>query len=234
MNEESFQKLVDLNRQFYERFASSFAETRLKPQPGFERLLELFSKDQNNLVLDVGCGNGRFGRYLAAHDIPIDYWGVDFSPALLALADDTPGRLISRDLSRENCLDGLGLFDVIVCLSTLQHIPGQSNRYRLLSEMKQHLRGGGRMVIANWQFVDSPRQRKKVREWPEVGLTSADVEPTDYLLSWQRGGFGLRYVAYLNETSIEKLANQAGLRILDQYRDDGREGDLNLYTILAG
>ena len=60
------------------------------------------------------------------------------------------------------------------------------------------------------------------------------MEPGDFLLSWQRGGSGLRYVALIDEEATRRLATAAGLRIVDQYRRDGHEGDLNLYTVLAG
>jgi SAM-dependent methyltransferase len=234
MNEETVQTIVNLNRRFYEQFAASFAETRQNPQPGYEQLLALFSRDRVNRVLDVGCGNGRFGRFLSSRHIPIDYIGVDFSQGLLSYGSEGQGCFIARDLSRPESLAELGLYDVIVCLSTIQHIPGHINRLRLVAEMRDHLQIDGRLVIANWQFLDSPRQRKKIRPWQEVGINPLDVEHNDYVLSWQRGELGLRYVAYINEHTIAELADQAGMTILTQYRSDGREGDLNLYTILAG
>lgn len=234
MDEETVRKIVELNRQFYEEFASSFAESRLSPQPGYERLLDLFSRTARSKVLDVGCGHGRIGRFLSARNIEIDYCGVDFSENLLSLGTDFPGTFVIRDLSRPGSLDGLGNFDIIFCLSTLQHIPGHQNRIRLVTNMKDHLQDGGKIVIGNWQFLDSPRQKKKIRPWESIGVRSEEVEMTDYLLSWDRDGHGLRYVAYLNDHTIAELAAQSGLFVVDQYRSDGREGNLNLYSILAG
>ena len=54
-----------------------------------------------------------------------------------------------------------------------------------------------------------------------------------YLLSWHRGGYGLRYVALLDEAETQRLADAAGLRVVAQFYSDGREGNLNLYTLLA-
>lgn len=236
MDEAVARRLVALNEAFYERFAGPFAASRAAPPPGFERLLAHLPAAPSR-VLDVGCGDGRFGRFLRARDPAIDpttgYTGVDFSAPLLA-AGEAPGRLLRRDLSRPGALDGLGSFDWVVCLSTLQHIPGRDRRARLLREMRDCLGLGGRLALANWQFLDSPRQRRKLRPWAEVGLSAADVEPGDYLLAWQRGGYGLRYVAHIDAAATRELAAEVGLRVVEQYRSDGRETDLNLYTILAG
>jgi hypothetical protein len=48
-----------------------------------------------------------------------------------------------------------------------------------------------------------------------------------------RDVFGLRYVCLVDEVETANLAKSAGLRILDQFRSDGQEGDLNLYTVLG-
>ena len=90
------------------------------------------------------------------------------------------------------------------------------------------------VALANWQFAASERQRRKIRPWAEAQIDAADLEAGDYLLSWQRGGSGLRYVALLDEGETQRLAGAAGLRVVEQFHSDGREGDLNLYTILAG
>ena len=231
MDETTVRRLVALNEEFYSQFAAPFAASRREPQPGYARLLAYLPAGRPRL-LDVGCGEGRFGRFLLAAGVAADYVGVDFSAALLA-GNDAPGVRLQRDLSRPAALADVGRFDLVVCLSTLQHIPGDDNRARLLAEMGGCLAPGGHVALANWQFMGSARQRRKLRPWAEAGLDTAQLEEGDYLLSWQRGGQGRRYVALLDEAATARLAAAAGLRLVEQYRSDGREGDLNLYTILA-
>jgi tRNA (uracil-5-)-methyltransferase TRM9 len=226
-------QLVELNHTFYEKFAGSFSESRTQPQAGFYRLHQMHLFDDIHSLLDVGCGNGRFGQFLLSKGMSIEYVGVDFSRELLALGDEETSRFVERDISQPGCLAGLGSFDVIVSFSTLQHIPMKANRVRLVREMKTHLNPNGRLILANWQFLDSPRQRKKIRPWSEIGLAEEDVEPADYLLSWQREGYGLRYVAFLDETAVRSMAEQAGLNIEVNFRSDGREGNLNLFSVLS-
>ena len=232
MDETLVRRLVALNQAFYARFATPFAASRAGPQPGFAQLLAYVPAGWPRL-LDVGCGDGRFGRFLAAQGLEVEYFGVDFSADLLGAATG-PGRFVRRDLSRPDSLSDLGRFAFIVCLATLQHIPGRDNRARLLAEMAAGLEPGGHIALANWQFIASQRQRRKIRPWAEAQIDTADLEAGDYLLSWQRGGYGLRYVALLDAAETQRLADVAGLRVVAQFHSDGREGDLNLYTILAG
>lgn len=234
MTPETAQKLLSLNREFYAALADPFAATRETPQPGFDRLLAALPCSPCN-VLDVGCGNGRFGHYLQQHNALKHYVGVDFSVELLAHAAlRVNGDYFQRDLSLPGSLNELLVYDVVACLAVLQHIPSYENRLRLLQEMQDKVGENGRLFISTWQFIDSPRQQRKLRDWSEIGLSAADVEPNDYLLTWQRDRFGLRYVCFVDEAETARLAADAGLTIIDQFRSDGKEGNLNLYTILGG
>lgn len=231
MKAEVVQQLLALNRSFYEELAAPFARSRTAPQPGFERLLAWLPIPCER-VLDVGCGNGRFGQFLQANGVNAGYVGVDFSTPLLAkAAARQPGDFYGRDLSQPDCLAELGQFDLVVCLAVLQHIPGRTNRQQLMQAMAGCLRANGRLFLANWQFMDSPRQRRKLQKWSQIGLSPAEVEENDYLLNWQRGGYGLRYVCHVGADETADLAQAANLCPVEQFRSDGREGNLSLYTI---
>lgn len=233
MDDQTTRRLVALNRAFYDTFAAPFAETRASPQPGFERLVTYLPREPLT-VLDVGCGDGRFGRFLRAKGFEIHYIGVDATPNLLARAGGAAEDvLLERDLSQPGSLEGLPRFSCVACLSTLQHIPGHANRVRLLREIGAHLAPAGLLFLGNWQFLDSDRQRQKLRDWSLVGIEAQEVGPEDHLLSWDRGGQGLRYVAYLDLPATQQLIEDAGLRLIDSFRSDGREGNLNLYSIVA-
>lgn len=237
MDDVSAERLLELNRRFYDQLADPFADSRQQPPPGFARLLEHLP-DGCESVLDVGCGEGRFGRFLAGEGFEGIYRGIDFSEKLLAsaaarLPADLDSAFRVRNLAAEGALDGLGSFSLIACLAVLQHVPGRERRARLLREMGEHLQPGGRLFLSTWQFLDSPRQREKIVPWEAAGLDGGTLEADDYLLTWRSGGFGLRYVVYIDAAETERLAAEAGLRVVDSFRDDGREGDLNLYTVLS-
>ncbi len=233
MNPEIIQKLLTLNQTFYDSFAESFSQTRRPINPGFDGLLAALPCSPVDL-LDVACGNGRFGHYLQQKRALRRYVGVDFSGNLLQIAREmTGGAVFQRDLSRPGSLAELGQFDVVACLAALHHIPGWENRVQLLREMGERVREDGRIFLSTWQFMDSERQQRKVRDWSEIDLLATDVEANDYLLTWQRGGFSYRYACMIDEGETAVLAQAAGLTIVEQFRSDGREGNLSLYTILV-
>lgn len=62
MNTQTIQRLNAINREFYQITAHEFDQTRGTAWPGWERLLPYLRPPLT--VLDVGCGNGRFGLFL--------------------------------------------------------------------------------------------------------------------------------------------------------------------------
>lgn len=77
--------------------------------------------------LDAGCGTGEQTLGLARAYPDLDMTGADFSEASLAFARNLaerhglPARFVKADLTRP--LEGLGPFDLVVCVGTLHHLP---------------------------------------------------------------------------------------------------------------
>jgi hypothetical protein len=74
---------------------------------------------------------------------------------------------------------------------------------------------------------------KRIVPWNKVGIDEQELEPGDALLSWKRGGTGLRYCHWIEEDELHSLATLAGLSIVKTFRAGGREGNLSLYSVLS-
>src|SRR5215216_2276581 len=108
MDQDTARHLNDINRHFYEVTAESFDQTRQSPWPGWEALLPYLAPQQAPLsVLDVGCGNGRFGVFLTKHlGIDVHYHGVDNNAALLERARQAlVGTLAGARLERRDIVE---------------------------------------------------------------------------------------------------------------------------------
>ena len=109
----------------------------------------------------------------------------------------------------------------------------KKRRQAILDELTAHLKPNGMLMLSTWQFATNERQKRKIIDWNNIGLTDSDVEAGDYLLTWNRGGIGYRYCCMIDEAQTADLAAAAGLKIVKQYHEDGKERDLSLYTLMV-
>ncbi|MBS1248490.1 MAG: 2-methyl-6-phytyl-1,4-hydroquinone methyltransferase [Chloroflexi bacterium] len=231
--------LITLNHQFYQKFSQEFSDTRLRLQPGVQKILKTLPS--NTRLLDLGCGNGELARVLARDVYRGSYVGTDFSPNLLETArqdlpEDFSAQFYPLDLTTPDWQEHLPplQFDFIFCFATLHHIPSREIRIKILENVRFRLKSGGKFIHSNWQFLNSERLKKRVQPWEKVDLSPHDVDEGDYLLDWRRGGYGLRYVHHFSPTELRSLAQETGFSVEESFFSDGKEGNLGLYQVWGG
>ena len=231
MNHATRQRLAAINRIFYRDVAEEFDRTRARPWAGWQPLLpHLAVLPSEPRVLDVGCGNGRFGRYLQQHLGTIQYTGVDYSPEMLQITRERlpDAQLLSRDLVSE--APPAGPFDLVVCFGFLHHIPGIVQRMELVRALGSALAAGGMLTFVTWRFADFERFRQRIVRWPAE--LANQVEPNDYLLDWRRGARALRYCHHFDGAEHEALLHASGLGELASWYADGPENAANRFSLL--
>ncbi len=234
MQPEIAAQLLKLNHQFYQTFADQFSETRQRLQPGVVRAVAEIPPGDS--VLDLGCGNGRLAAYLAENGHTGRYVGIDTSANLIEIArqQEIPKTaFIQADLAASTWAEKLlqQEFDTILCFATLHHIPSSELRTRFFKQVRGLLAKDGNFIHSNWQFMLSPKLRKRIQPWERIGLMENQVDPNDYLLDWRRGGTGLRYVHYFTPDELQSLADQTGFKLVHQFSSDGAGGNLGLYQV---
>jgi SAM-dependent methyltransferase len=239
-------RLAALNKAFYAEQAENFAETRPRLAAGVQRVLARLTAGQDaaalaeRRVLEVGCGDGKAGRALRRAGVGL-YVGVDNSEAMLARArryspsEDSGLQWIMADLGEPGWARALpaDAFDWVLAFGVFHHLPAAALRAAVMRELAGWLKHGGTLAMSNWQFTRSARLRQRVRPWADAGLDEGEVEPGDYLLSWERKGTTrLRYVHVLDEAEARALAEWAGLRVVEVFQADGVGGDLAEYVVM--
>lgn len=242
MDTITIQRLNAINRQFYQTVADEFDQTRCTSWPGWERLLPYLHLPLS--VLDVGCGNGRFGVFLHEQLMSpqssvlspqslLDYHGVDSNETLLerarAALNNLPGMAVT--LEKRDIVEAppdAGEYGLVTLFGVLHHVPGFVQRQALMRRLAKRVQPGGLLVFAAWRFYEYERFRERIVPWPD----DLQVENNDYLLDWRRGQTALRYCHYVDDTEHAALVAATGLQEILSYRADGQDGKLNRYSIL--
>ena len=246
VNTEIIDRLVLLNREFYQTFAGSFSSTRYQVQPGVKRMLKGIASAGN--VLDLGCGNGNIQRDLQEKKFSGTYWGLDFSERLLSDAQKMWGEmqphcsfqsrfyvfdLVEPDWNRPFLKQP---WDSIMAFAAFHHIPGAACRQRVFQNIRDCMLPGTQFLFSVWQPHNSPRLKKRFCAWEKVSMHEEDVEAGDILMDWRAEEgtgqkIGFRYVHIYTEEELSALAKQVHCSIVEQFYSDGAEGNLGFYQV---
>jgi SAM-dependent methyltransferase len=253
MNSKTISILNAVNRDFYHRQADAFSATRRAPWKGWQRLIQLieqqFQSAQETCLLDVGCGNGRFGRFFAEHySRPFSYFGVDASPRALehahtALSNQGAITLFQHDVVSEKAEEILPSeahrpFSLVVAFGLLHHVPGRQLRQALMAELARRVDYQGILAISIWQFARFKRFRKKVIPWEDfeertgIAVDPSELETGDSILTWGADPPAYRYCHFMSSEEASGLFDSLPLDWIETYTADGATGDLNRYYLM--
>lgn len=238
MDSTTAERLLTINREFYNQFGDQFSATRQRLQPGVKKILETIWEDVS--VLDLGCGNGHFLRELSQRGHRAPLLGVDFSLPLLRNAESNLGvEFREADLSQLSPTGTMsvtsdqslitGHWSLITAFAVLHHIPSTEMRLDILKTVRKLLKEDGKFILSNWQFLNSEKLKSRIQPWDKVGINENDLDDGDYLLDWRSGGEGLRYAHHFTAEELLGLAEQVEMRVTDSFTSDGESGDLGLY-----
>lgn len=228
MREETVSALRALNRRFYRERASEFSRTRERPWSGWGELIDRAGEflPQYPRVLDVGCGNGRFARFLEGRlGANFDYCGVDESSLGLAEARRRLGERANVSFVEADFTTTLppGVFHLVALFGVLHHVPARSNRLELLMRLATRLRAGGLLAFSVWQFDRYPRFLKKIVPWDElrartgVEVDERDLEPGDHILTWGGAPPTYRFCHAVSDEEERDICRSLGLGLVSSF-----------------
>lgn len=245
--DERAARLADrLTAGFYARCGESFSATRTGGWPGWSRLegpLRAAARraaDEGRAlrVLDLGCGNLRFERWLGA-TLPgtaVEATGLDREPGLAAgtggygagaagggagAGSDGPAAGLSVEVVVAEFGDGWELpaalergFDVAVAFGLLHHLTGFSGRRAVMEGLARALTPGGVAAASCWRFLDDRRLAEKAREATADALArwpglAGQLGPGDAFLGWQGEEGVFRFCHAVDEAELDRLVAAA-------------------------
>ena len=190
----------------YNNIAGEFSASRKYAGPELSVFIPYIQ--DNDKILDLGCGNGRLLNALKAANKTFDYLGVDFSPDLIKHAKTAhpDQKFIISDMSD---LDLAGQsFDAVFVIATFHHLDTKKERIDLLKKINTWLAPGGFLFMTNWDLW----QPKYLKDYFYNFWQKKSYK--DFFVSWQmysdtKGKFW-RYYHSFSLKELKKLLTQAG------------------------
>ncbi len=136
-------------RERFDRWSSSYDSRRSRLFFGrlHRRLAPLLAVEDDERVLDVGCGTGNLAVSLALDHPGASVNGIDFSPGMISAAREKlpPGvNVVFRVAAAEELPFGDGEFDLVYSTLSFHH---WEDRTKGLAECTRVLRPGGRLIV---------------------------------------------------------------------------------------
>ncbi len=227
MKKDVAEALVKQVQQDYNSIAEEFSQSRFKTWYEFQIYKELIQQDDK--VLDIGCGNGRLLKSL--HDRKIEYKGVDISKGILKQAqenfsfrrfinDEGEKEVIDKDTEYAFKKGQFGdldekddYYDVAISVAAFHHLPGKIKRLEALAEVERILKDGGYFAFSVWNLFQ-PRWRKLVWESFHPKRLK-EYEFGDCFVAWGDSGVERYYHAF-TPWEMRKLIKQSGLVLIDE------------------
>lgn len=184
----------------YDQIGLYFSATRPKLSAGVISLIPKLEPKAS--VLDLGCGNGVL---LTALPNDVDYLGLDFSQTLLTKARELHPRTNFRlaDITYEAVWNNLPRFDFIAALAVFHHLPDTTSHEKLLTQIKNHLKPNGTVLISIWDLNNPKFDRYRSDRHLAIPFHGGPSRPF--------------YAFEPNE--IPHLANRVGLSIASRSTD---------------
>lgn len=248
------ERLTCITSEFYAQQAQSFSATRQMPWQGWQRCLDAMpqlSAGEKPSVLDIGCGNLRFARFLCdeAGIVPAKYFAVDNckplvesgetnaqTPQVTFIELDVIKSLLNGTLSSRLIIPPC---DLVVAFGFLHHVPGAQKRIQLLHTLLDKTKPGGFVCVSFWQFMNSQKLAAKAQETTAqglcaLGIDASELEEHDYLIGWQDKANTWRYCHHFSQEELDELLGSLGsdVHVCAQFSADGKDNNLNRYVIL--
>lgn len=189
--------------QFYDIIAVEFDKTRVRLWNCVKLFMDRFPS--NSLILDVGCGNGKYMNY--RNDITMK--GIDISAELVKICNNKGFDVIKGSMTDIPFNDNT--FDGIICVASYHHLTNDYDRKKTLNELYRVIKPGGYCFIEVWAKEQKPSNLIK---W----------------ISVKTGEIYYRYYNLYSNGELEKEINDLEPRF--SIIENGYEKD-NYYVVLT-
>lgn len=234
--------------QVYRGIATHFSATRYGTWPPVVSFLN--SLAPGSLVLDLGCGNGKYlGSVKHIHAI-----GTDRCEELLAICRQRQFDVFTDDILSIAGTLRAGIFDACICIAVVHHLATPERRKAAIANIVDLLAFNGKALVYVWAFeqrkdgkaskylkeANAEQESTTEQQQPQqqqlisskgfdlkVHKNRSDFEQQDVFVPWkikqnnQEESVRHRYYHVFKQGELETLAQDVGAKVIDSFYDQG-------------
>lgn len=112
-------------------------------------------RDGDNIILEIGCGEGNSGKNLKEQGKAVEVVGVEKVPEIAEIAKTKIDKVICADVEFLKLPFSKEYFDYVIIGDVLEHL---YDPWMVVSELRQYLKRGGYIIasipnIRNWRII---------------------------------------------------------------------------------
>lgn len=220
--------------QVYEHIAAHFSDTRHSCWPKVTEYLK--SLEKGCLVLDIGCGNGKY----QVSNPEILLVGCDISCQLLEICRTKNMNVFQAEAIKLPVRDEF--VDHCISIAVIHHLASSERRIKALNEIVRILRPGGTALIYVWALEqvekdgrsskylkkkcdEEEAQEEKTHLGIHIHTNRSKFKSQDVFVPWKSKTSGetfLRFYHVFKENELEELCSKLnGIKIIKRYYDEG-------------
>jgi ubiquinone/menaquinone biosynthesis C-methylase UbiE len=157
---------INQNEVTWDKIAYSFDSTRRKPWKQCIDFIDTLPED--NIIADVGCGNGRHLFHCAKRCKKAI--GIDISKELIRIVQ-TKIKVMNLDNIDLIHTDAINLpikdnvFNAVLYIASLHNIKGNNNRINSLKEIYRILKNDGKALVSVWSRWQDNFRKEFFKRW---------------------------------------------------------------------
>jgi len=187
----------------YELISDEFDKSRYNVWPSVKQFLDKLNS--NDLVLEVGCGNGKNMLYRK----DLNMHGIDFTDSLIEICKSK-----NLNVTNANCLSipfKDNTFDSVISIAVIHHLDSHERRTKAISEILRVTKPNGKVIIQVWAFK---QPEKSKRQFEKKG---------DNIVLWKKKDNEQvqRYYYIFDDDELKNIVEELGIKEYKYYYDFG-------------
>ncbi|MGL5830665.1 MAG: class I SAM-dependent methyltransferase [Candidatus Altimarinota bacterium] len=220
MRQKTAQHLSTQVKNSYNQIAEHFSQTRHTPWAEFQYFQKHLQENQK--ILDLGCGNGRLLKFLKDHfqAQKFTYLGLDNSKELIKKAQEIHPDFQFKLADQERLPLKNHTQNIIFSIAAFHHLPSKKLRSQALQEMHRVLEKDGLLIMTVWNLWQRKYLPQIFSAFIKSIITFGDYQLGDLFIPWknaQKQEQNKRYYHSFFPSELKKLFHQNGFQVIEEF-----------------